>query len=118
MSMDKQFVFKQIKNIIADYPIMECDRCAVAISDWLKKNGISYKILKLKTKRRSDCFIVSVRYGINNTITENGTHYAVEVYQLVFDNLSEYGLSREEWIADFNCRSGQFIIEELDSMEV
>ncbi len=114
--MDKQFIFKQIKNIIADYPILECDRCAMAISYWLKKNGISHKILRVKTKRRSDCFIISSRCGVNNTITENGTHYGVEVYELVFDNLSEYGLSRDKWIADFSCRSGQFIIDELDSI--
>ena len=111
--MDKQFIFKQIQNIIVNYPIMECDRCAIALTDWLTKKEIPHKILRLKTKRKSDFFIISNRYGTSNAITENGTHYGVEVYGLVFDNLSEYGLSKEEWIADFSCRSGHFIIDEL-----
>ncbi len=51
---------------------------------------------------------------MNNAITENGTHYGVEVYGLVFDNLSSDGLPRDEWIKDFNCRSGKFVIDELD----
>ena len=53
---------------------------------------------------------------MSDSITENGTHYGVEVLGLVFDNLSEYGLSRVEWIADFNCRSGRFTIDELESL--
>jgi Papain fold toxin 2 len=113
--MDKQFVWREVAKIIADYPLMECDRCAVAVSDWLRKNQIPHKIIRLKTKRRSDYFIVSRRYGNRDAITENGTHYGVEVFGLVFDNLSDYGLSLDEWLADFNCRSGGFIVDELDS---
>jgi len=51
---------------------------------------------------------------VNHAITENGTHYGVEVYGLVFDNLSLDGLPRDEWIEDFNCPSGKFVIDELD----
>jgi len=51
---------------------------------------------------------------VNHAITENGTHYGVEVYGLVFDNLSLDGLPRDEWIKDFNCPSGKFVIDELD----
>lgn len=53
---------------------------------------------------------------MNESITENGTHYGVEVLGLVFDNLSEYGLPRQEWIADFMCPSGQFSIDELERL--
>ena len=114
--MDKQFVFKKIQRITSTYPVMECDRCAVEISTWLKENNIPHKILRLKTKRRSDSFIVSSRYGMNDAITENGTHYGVEVYNLVFDNLSSDGLTKDQWINDFKCRSGKFVIDELNSI--
>ena len=114
--MDKQFVWREVKNITSGYPVFECDRCAIAASDWLRSHEIPYKIIRLKTKRKSDFFIVSRRYGMSDAITENGTHYGVEVLGLVFDNLSEHGLSREDWIADFYCRSGQFIIDELDDI--
>ena len=39
----------------------------------------------------------------------------IEVRSKIFDNLSTTGLTREEWIKDFDCPSGQFIIEEIDS---
>ncbi|WP_341733113.1 hypothetical protein [Microcoleus sp. EPA2] len=29
-------------------------------------------------------------------------------------NLSTEGLSREDWVNDFSCRRGEFIVEELD----
>jgi hypothetical protein len=34
----------------------------------------------------------------------------------VFDNLSTEGLSLEDWINDFNCLSGSFIVDELTSL--
>lgn len=114
--MDKRFIWLEVSKIVAGYPLLECDRCAVAVSNWLTANKISYKIIRLRTQRRSEFFIVSQRYGMSDSITENGTHYGVEVLGLVFDNLSEYGLSRDEWIIDFSCRSGQFIIDEMESL--
>ena len=83
---------------------------------WLKKRGIEAKILRLRTQRRSDNFITSDRYGLEESITENGTHYGVEVMGKVFDNLSAEGLSREDWIKDFNCLSGSFIVDELTTL--
>lgn len=61
-------------------------------------------------------FIISRRHGMEESITENGTHYGVEVLGRVFDNLSDYGLPREDWIADFSCPSDQFVIDELDTL--
>ena len=43
--------------------------------EWLQDNDIEGKILRLRTKRRSEVFIISDRYGGNESITENGTHY-------------------------------------------
>ncbi len=77
--------------------------------------GIEGKILKLRTKKRNDFFIISNRYSDNESITDNGIHYGVEVLGLVFDNHSRQGLPRDEWINDFSCRSGEFYLEELDN---
>ncbi|MFN6515652.1 MAG: papain fold toxin domain-containing protein [Nostoc sp. CreGUA01] len=49
-------------------------------------------------------------------MTENGTHYGIEVLGRVFDNLSAEGMTREDWLRDFHCPSEQFIIEELESL--
>lgn len=53
---------------------------------------------------------------MNESITTNGQHYGVEVRGQVFDNLSEQGLSREDWLKDFWCHSGEFVITELESL--
>ncbi|MDJ1173217.1 papain fold toxin domain-containing protein [Roseofilum capinflatum] len=107
-------MWQEVGKMVITYPLMECDRCAIAVMAWLAQQGIAGKILRLQTKRPSEIFIISRRYTMNESITENGTHYGVEVLGLVFDNLSEYGLPRSQWIADFMCPSGQFLIDELE----
>ncbi len=109
-------IWQAIGRITINYPLLECDKCALAIMRYLNKRGIEAKILRLRTKRRSETFIISDRYGLDESITENGTHYGVEVVGKVFDNLSAEGLRREEWIKDFSCLSGAFVIDELISL--
>jgi hypothetical protein len=109
-------IWQNISQIVAGYPLLECDRCAISVMEWLKQNGIEGKILRLRTKRRSEIFIISDRYGSNESSTENGIHYGVEVFGKVFDNLSTEGLSREAWINDFHSRSNQFVVDELTSL--
>ena len=112
----KEEVWQNVSQIIAGYPVLECARCAVSVMEWLRENGIEGKILRLRTKRRSEVFIISDRYGTSESITENGTHYGVEVFGKVFDNLSTEGLSREAWLNDFHSRSDKFIVDELTSL--
>lgn len=112
----KEEVWQNVSQIVAGYTLLECDRCALAVMDWLRDNGIEGKVLRLRTKRRSEVFIISDRYGSNESITENGIHYGVEVFGKVFDNLSTEGLSREAWLNDFHCRSNKFIVDELTSL--
>ncbi|MEL7039523.1 MAG: papain fold toxin domain-containing protein, partial [Cyanobacteria bacterium J06592_8] len=50
--------------------------------------------------------------------TENGTHYGVEILGQVFDNLGDEGLSRDDWINDFECISGRFVIEEISLLDL
>jgi Papain fold toxin 2 len=85
------------------------------LKSWSDANGVEGKIIKLRTKKRNDFFIISNRYSNSESITENGIHYGVEVLGLVFDNISHQGLPRDQWINDFSCRSGGFYLEELDN---
>ena len=109
-------IYLQLGNISSQYPNLECDKCAIAMKSWLDSNEIGSKIIKLRTKKKNDFFIISNRYSNNESITDNGIHYGVEVLGLVFDNLSPQGLPRSEWINDFSCRSGGFSVEELDNL--
>jgi hypothetical protein len=85
---------------------------------YLNKRGIEGKILRLRTKRHSETFITSDRYGLDESIIENGTHYGIEVMGKVFDNLSAEVSLQEEWLKDSSCLSGTFIIEELTVYKV
>ena len=111
-------IYREIGAIVSQYDILKCDLCAKAVLKWIAENRIAGKLVKLKTKYREE-FILSTRLeisaGTNESITTNGTHYGVEVRGLVFDNLSTEGLSREDWVNDFSCRRGEFIVEELES---
>lgn len=109
-------IYQGLADISSQFPNLECDKCAIAMKSWLDSNRIERKILKLRTKKRNDFFIISSRFSNNESITDNGIHYGVEVLGLVFDNLSPQGLPRNEWINDFSCRSGGFNIEELDNL--
>ncbi|MEI6442947.1 MAG: papain fold toxin domain-containing protein [Nostocales cyanobacterium ELA583] len=74
----------------------------------LQQNNIEGKILKLKTITWNNEYILSWRLekqDITNSITNNGTHYGVEVLGKVFDNLSVEGMTREDWLNDFDCLS-------------
>lgn len=110
-------VFQAISQIVAEFPVLECELCARAVLQWLKENEVEGKLLRLRTKRKREVFITRDRRSPNESITENGTHYGVEVFGRVFDNLSAGGLTSEAWLRDFHCPSEQFIVEELVSFE-
>ncbi len=79
-----QAIWNELSQIVIHYSLLEWDKCAIALMQWLNTQNIPGKILKLKTKRRSDLYIVSDhivsdRITANQSITENGTHYGVEV---------------------------------------
>jgi Papain fold toxin 2 len=111
-----QEIHRLVGQIVVMFRLLECAQCAITVTNWLEQEKIPYQILQLKTKRRSDMFILSSRLSSGESITENGLHYGVEVLGKVFDNLSSMGLSRDEWVRDFRCRSGSFIIEEHDRL--
>ena len=112
-------IYREIGQIVAQFSLLECDKCATAVFQWLKFHRIEGKLLRIRTAFGED-YIVSNRLenqGITESITVNGTHYGVEVQGRVFDNLSSDGLTRGEWMQDFYCISEQFILEELEVLE-
>lgn len=117
--LSEEEIYREIGKIIQRFDLYQCEDCARAIFQWLKKNNIDGKILKLKTVNRRDAYILSWRLelqDITNSITQNGTHYGVEVLGKVFDNLSVEGMTREDWLNDFDCPSRQFTLTEIDSL--
>jgi hypothetical protein len=113
MSKKIEETWQGISEIVVNYPILECQDCALAVIEWLRDNGVRGKLLCLRTTIPDEIFIISQRHGFHESITENGKHYGIEVFGKVFDNLSANGLYRGDWVADFDCASGQLLIEEI-----
>ena len=79
------------------FKIFECSQCANTIVKALQKAGISGQTLKVTANHGAE-FIVSDLYkGGASPITQNGRHYAVQVGDMVFDNLNKSGVLREIW---------------------
>jgi Papain fold toxin 2 len=85
--MNDQEIWQTVSEIVTRYQLLECDRCAIAVMQWLRENGIKGKILRLRTKRRTEVFIMCDRHNSEESITENGTHYGVEALGKAFDML-------------------------------
>lgn len=112
-------IYQQVGNLVSSFKLLECDKCAAAVIEWLRENSINGALLRLKTKYDGEDFILSERLkrlGIGESRTRNGIHYGVEVKGKVFDNLSKQGMLREDWIKDFHSLSDEFevkIVEEF-----
>jgi hypothetical protein len=75
------------------------------------------KLWRLLTLYDDEDFILSDRLtqqGRTKTITENGVHYGIEVYENIFDNLSRKGLSPDDWVQDFTSLSNEFKVEVIE----
>jgi hypothetical protein len=53
-SLSKEEVWQEISQIVIKFSLLECDKCATTIMAWLSRNGIKGKLLRLKTRRRSE----------------------------------------------------------------
>ncbi|EKU98364.1 hypothetical protein Lepto7375DRAFT_7647 [Leptolyngbya sp. PCC 7375] len=112
--MTRDELFEAISTISANYTVFQCVECAAAIKQWLKANNVSGIHLQIVAVGRIK-FIVSQRWhdGIDS-IAQTGIHQGIETYGKVFDNLGAEGLDRDQWVADFDCASGEFEVIELE----
>jgi len=111
-------IYQEVGKIVREFELYKCDECATAIMQWLKENSINGRIVKIQTAYGED-YIISIRLenqGITDSITLNGIYYGVEVKDRIFDNLSTEGLTQEDWLKDFQCPGGEFLIDYLDKL--
>ncbi|MBW4476356.1 MAG: hypothetical protein KME54_05645 [Tolypothrix brevis GSE-NOS-MK-07-07A] len=111
-------IYQEVGKIVANFRILKCYECAQAVMQWLAKNGIEGRVIKIQTAYGED-YIISTRLesqGIIDSITLNGIHYGVVVKERVFDNLSTEGLPTEDWLNDFQCPSEEFLIDYLNEL--
>lgn len=110
-------LYEAISNIVTRFPLLHCQECASTIKRWLKQRGVRGRLWRISTRYDHEDFILSNRLekqGCFESITENGVHYGVEVYEKIFDNLSRHGLSPENWVQDFTSLSNEFQVEVIE----
>ena len=110
-------LFSNLGTLTRQFPLLKCHECAIALRNWLKRRNIPSKIWRISTIYDDEDFILSDRLelqGINDSITDNGIHYGIEVRGKVFDNLSPEGLSLQDWIQDFHSMSDEFSLTHFD----
>jgi len=111
ITLSDEQIYQSLIKITNQYELLECQECAEAICTWLRQQNIN--AIHLKIKARYTDFIISKRVGGQVSITFNGIHYGTEVRNKVFDNLPNTGLTRQEWLDDFESFGG-FDIEIYD----
>lgn len=112
-------IYEEVGKIVKNFSLLQCDKCALAVVEYLKNHNIAYKIIRLKTRYDDEDFIISERLerqGITESITVNGNHYGVEIQGRVFDNLSSEGMLRDDWVNDFHCPSEELNVEEIEEL--
>ena len=102
-------IYAQLRQLAEQYQLFQCQTCADDLQHWLKMHHILGVYIKIVA--RNGDFIISERVGSDISITQNGCHYGIEVAGKVFDNLPNSGLTKQEWLSDFECVGG-FEIEE------
>jgi hypothetical protein len=116
--LSSEEIYRKVGKIVSGFGLLECAECATAVLQWADQRGIERSLIKLKTRYDFEDYILSDRLevrGITEPITENGMHYGVKVRGKVFDNLSADGMDLEEWLSDFHCPSGRFVIQEMEN---
>jgi len=112
--MTRDEIFEAIAAISANYTVFQCVECATEIKRWLKSNHLNGIHLQVEAVGRIK-FIVSQRWKEGaDSVAQTGVHQGVETNGKVFDNLGVEGLEREQWIADFDCATGEFKVVELE----
>jgi Papain fold toxin 2 len=115
-------ISQQVAKIARCFGIFDCIPCARAVMDFLVKQGIQGKQIKLDTGSQDD------RYGriyddrVGQLISTTGYHEGIEIEingeKLVFDNLYPDGIVRSDWISNFYTpiveEGGQFQVTEIN----
>jgi hypothetical protein len=98
------------RNIAAQaakgFSLLKCHECAEAIRTALVAAGHNGQLIELRAMDNKP-YLVCLSFECGLTpITQNGRHLGVRVGDLVFDNLHPDGMLYDEWLQDFDARTG------------
>lgn len=113
---------QQLTEVASRFKLFECTACAQAIREFLIQRGVPGKQVKLYTGRAKGKYGNIYHDGLGKNISTNGRHegIAVEIegVEIIFDNIHQEGITREEWMSKFYCVTldlgGEFEVTEIE----
>jgi hypothetical protein len=105
-----QTLTDKVKELQKKYSILQCQGFAEELENWAKTNGYTGRFLRISSGAQ---FMITNRWPVpNQSITQNGNHYGIEIDSIVYDNLPKTGLPTQQWLEDIDTRNGHPIIVE------
>ncbi|MBI3135485.1 MAG: DUF4157 domain-containing protein [Bacteroidetes bacterium] len=95
-----------ISEIAKKYGIFECKECVAEMVETLKDIGVTGEILDVKTPTNKGMSGNIWSDALQKNISVNGTHQAIMVDGIVFDNINPGGISYNSWFNDLFAPQG------------
>lgn len=113
---------QKVSEIASKYKLFECNDCALSIQNFLIQRGIYGKKIKIYTGSSKGKYGNIYHDDLRQNIATNGRHEGIAVQingeELIFDNIHNEGIPKQEWLAKFYCLAlelgGQFEITEIE----
>ncbi|WP_293122399.1 papain fold toxin domain-containing protein [Microcoleus sp. bin38.metabat.b11b12b14.051] len=113
---------QEIAEIASKFKLFECKACALSIQEFLIQRGISGKKVKIYTGSAKGKYGNIYHDDLGQNIATNGRHEGIAVKidgeELIFDNIHNEGISKQEWLEKFYCLAldlgGEFEIAEIE----
>ncbi|MBS9386300.1 MAG: hypothetical protein HEQ24_19595 [Dolichospermum sp. BR01] len=98
----EDIIYQQIIAIASSYGIFDCIPCARAIKEFLIRQSIHGKHIKINTNSQDPIYGRIYDDSIGELIASTGHHEGVIIeinnVELVFDNIHHQGIARLNWI--------------------
>ncbi|MBE9094434.1 papain fold toxin domain-containing protein [Tychonema sp. LEGE 07203] len=118
----------ELKQIAKKYRNFQCVSCSQAIQNYLTKQEIKGKIIRISTvPDRLPFSIITNPVGSDRQISTNGFHQGVLVemstelgtLETVFDNLYPNGIPKDDWLKSFGGLlvedfNGEFVVTQTE----
>lgn len=97
---------QKLYQIASKYEIFQCDKCAKALTRFIKRHGQKYGVKEAKqiTIKTGYSRIRDIKSRITydgQLISYTGFQMAIEIDGMVYDNLNPSGISKTEWSSKF-----------------
>ncbi len=99
-------LLQKLPKITKKYGLFKCVQCADEMVNLLKSEGVKGTLLEIRTIGSKGMAGNIWSDVMQTNISTNGRHQAVQVGNMVFDNVHKKGIEYNKWIKDFFSPTG------------